>query len=97
MYGGGGKGGEMTQILYAHMNKRKKKIKKLGAVTHVCNPSYSESRDWEDHSLSPDLAKSQQGPIPTHIKLVMAMCACHLRYVGRIHKRILVQANPGHK
>jgi hypothetical protein len=22
MYGGGGKGGEMTQILYAHMNKR---------------------------------------------------------------------------
>jgi hypothetical protein len=23
--GGGGKGGEMTQTLYAHMNKRKKK------------------------------------------------------------------------
>jgi hypothetical protein len=25
--GGGGKGGEMTQTLYAHMNKRKKKEK----------------------------------------------------------------------
>jgi hypothetical protein len=27
--GMGGKGGEMTQTLYAHMNKRKNKFKKL--------------------------------------------------------------------
>jgi hypothetical protein len=26
---GGGKGGEMTQTLYAHMNKRKNKFKKM--------------------------------------------------------------------
>jgi hypothetical protein len=28
--GGSGKEGEMTQILYAHMNKRKKKGKRAG-------------------------------------------------------------------
>jgi hypothetical protein len=50
--GGGGKGGEMTQTLYAHMNKikiKKKKRsvwdaiseKKLSVVDHACHPSDS--------------------------------------------------------
>jgi hypothetical protein len=30
--------------------KRKKQINiyRLGVLAHVCNPSYSEGRDWED-------------------------------------------------
>jgi hypothetical protein len=40
--GGGGEGGEMTQTLYAHMNKRKKILKinqktvLTGFVSHNC-------------------------------------------------------------
>jgi hypothetical protein len=32
-------------------------------VAHVCNPSYSEDRDQEDHSWKPDQANSLQDPI----------------------------------
>jgi hypothetical protein len=32
-------------------------------VAHNCNPSYSGSRDQEDHSLRPALANSWRDPI----------------------------------
>jgi hypothetical protein len=32
-------------------------------VTQVCNPSYLEDKDWEDHNSSPAQAKSSQDPI----------------------------------
>jgi hypothetical protein len=32
-------------------------------VTHTCNPSYSEGRDQEDHSLKPAQKNSSQDPI----------------------------------
>jgi hypothetical protein len=50
--GGRGKGGEMTQTLYAYINKRKKCLHKLGVVAHTCNPRYSGGRDQE--AQSPD-------------------------------------------
>jgi hypothetical protein len=39
-------------------------------VSHACNPSYSGSRDPEDHSLKPARANSSQDPISktTHCK-----------------------------
>jgi hypothetical protein len=32
-------------------------------VAHACNPSYSEGRDQEDHSLKPAQANSSRDPI----------------------------------
>jgi hypothetical protein len=41
----------MTQALYAHMNKKKKKFSiHRVLVAHTSNPSYSEGRDQEDQS-----------------------------------------------
>jgi hypothetical protein len=36
---------------------------KKGNVLGACNPSYSEGRDQEDHSLKPAWANSFQDPI----------------------------------
>jgi hypothetical protein len=33
-----------------------------GMVSHICNPSYSEDRDWENCSLRPARAKSYREP-----------------------------------
>jgi hypothetical protein len=52
-------GGEMTQTLYAHMNKIKfffkwriqRKHTRPGLVAHTCDPSYSGGRDWGDRGL----------------------------------------------
>jgi hypothetical protein len=41
--GGWRKEGEMTQILCAYMNKRKKIIMLLGVVVHTCNHSPRET------------------------------------------------------
>jgi hypothetical protein len=34
-----------------------------GTLAHTCNPSYSGSRDQEDHGLKPARANSSQDPI----------------------------------
>jgi hypothetical protein len=40
-----------------------KKGDRLDAMVHAYNPSYSEDRDWEDHSPRAAQAKSQRDPI----------------------------------
>jgi hypothetical protein len=37
--------------------KKKKKRLSQALVVHTCNPSYSGSRDQEDHGLKPTLSK----------------------------------------
>jgi hypothetical protein len=51
--GDGGKWGEMTQTLYAHMNKikitKKERITRgQSPVAHACNPGYLGGRYQED-------------------------------------------------
>jgi hypothetical protein len=64
-------------------------------VAHVCNPSYLEGRDWEDHSLRPSEAKKITRP-PTHtIKDEHGSALLSSSYSGNINRRILVQASLG--
>jgi hypothetical protein len=56
----------MTQALYAHMNKKKKRmVIKAGMVAQACNPNSLNGRDWEHHSARPLQAKSLQDHIST--------------------------------
>jgi hypothetical protein len=58
-----GAGGEMIQALYAHMNnkrKRKKKVQFWVPVAHTYNPSYLGDRVQKDHSLKPVQANSSR-------------------------------------
>jgi hypothetical protein len=38
----------------------------LGAVFHICNPSYLGDGDQEDHGLRPAQGKASRGPISTN-------------------------------
>jgi hypothetical protein len=49
------------------MKEKKLKIKTKcmgqALVAHTCNPSYSEGRDQEDHSVKPAQGNSSRDPI----------------------------------
>jgi hypothetical protein len=52
------------QVILRAVFQRAEKVRELclrlerpGLVVHICNPSYSRDKDWEDHSLKPAPAK----------------------------------------
>jgi hypothetical protein len=64
----------------------------VGTVAHACHPSYSGSKDWEDHGLRLSLAKCSQDHILTNKKMSTGVCACHPSSAGDVSRRVVVQA-----
>jgi hypothetical protein len=58
-----------------------------GVVAPACNPSYSGSRDWEDHTLRPDWTKSSETPHVNH-RLRTSSQPCG------ISNKVVVQVGP---
>jgi hypothetical protein len=76
--------------------KREKKSSWAKHRAPVCNPSYSGSRDQEDHGSRPVWARKFTRP---HLnkELGMVVCACHPGYPGSINRNIPGLRWAGHK
>jgi hypothetical protein len=63
-------------------------------MANTCNPSYTEGRYQEDHSLRPAWAKSQQDPTSTNKKLGAVGRTCHPNYTVSVNRSVTVQTGP---
>jgi hypothetical protein len=77
------------------LNSQGDGIKKWGQqdmVAQVCNPSYSEGRDWRDHCSRPAQAKCYPDPISTN-KPGIVVCVCNPSYSRGSHRSSQFEAS----